>query len=522
MKNIATSAILLLCISSIGFAQPSAPSTVAPATGYQAKSCSLLLDWTAVLGGVYYELQYDTSSTFSSPWMKTTNLTSAWVKDMYFNDRYYWRVRASNGTNFSSWSAVDTFYTMDASIHKSKSPKGGVTVNYTYLDGGKTQDVLYALSATLNWTYHQCLNSLVEVDTMTTFNSPGLKRYTTADSSLVISGFNYGTAYYWRFRQSNAVDTTVWQMTDTFMTIGKPVLFRPTDGQTNVGCANNAVDSALRLDVKPILGSVFYDLELDTSKNFNSPVKQTMLLDSTQTLLSEKVGSAYKDRRYKVFYPGAPLLFGQKYYWRSRAKTLFDVSNWSSVWSFVVEDSIDVVAPAQGSMQNTVTPTFGWVHLPGALGYYLQYDTSATFVQPWAANVAGGGDTIWYTPTSDLIRGETYYWRVQAYNSIDSSTWINRTFSVSPTAGVEEIITNTNLTVTPNPAQGRVMINIEGVNAIGSLEITDLNGRVVLSDQLGYIANIRKWYNVSNLNAGVYVVSLTYGDKLMTQKLVVE
>jgi len=91
---------------------PSAPTLHLPSNGSTTSDNTPYFDWYDVTGAATYELEVDNSSSFSSPEIHRTSLTSSYylASSSLSYGTYYWRVRAkdSNG-NWGSWSGVWSF-----------------------------------------------------------------------------------------------------------------------------------------------------------------------------------------------------------------------------------------------------------------------------------------------------------------------------------------------------------------------------------------------------------------------------
>jgi len=70
--------------------------------------------------------------------------------------------------------------------------------------------------------------------------------------------------------------------------------------------------------------------------------------------------------------------------------------------------------------------------------------------------------------------------------------------------------------VFPNPAKDMVTITTENANDF-SLELTDVTGKTLLNKTYSGVENT---LNISNLNSGIYFISLKTGDKSQTIKIV--
>ena len=351
------------------------------------------LDWDYINDGDYYEYQYDLSPDFDSPELSTGYVAVGTcevelTEPLRFGETYYWRVREYTTIDTTPWSATWSFNTPAALTLV--SPSNNATVNST--------------TVTLDWDYinggtiYEC-----QYDTCATFDSPSLRVGTVAvgTSELTVRYLRLGTTYYWRVREMSAVDTSEWSTVWHFTTGGGiPTLVSPS---------NNATAVRLRptIDWNPISSCDYYDYECDVTPQFNSSELQSGTI---------AVGTSEKQLNQ--------LRYGETYYWRVRIRVGSDTSSWSNVWRFTTANSLALVSPNDGSTLNrTVKPTLDWDYIQDGDYYEYQYDLSANFNTPdlVSGRIAVGTSEI--ELTNPLRFGETYYWRVREYTTLDTSDW---------------------------------------------------------------------------------------------------
>ena len=351
------------------------------------------LDWDFINDGDYYEYQYDLSPDFNSPALVSGQVAVGTsevdiTQPLRFGETYYWRVREYTTIDTTPWSATWSFNTPAALTLV--SPSNNATVNST--------------TVTLDWDYinggtiYEC-----QYDTCATFDSPSLRVGTVAvgTSELTVRYLRLGTTYYWRVREMSAVDTSEWSTVWHFTTGGGiPTLVSPS---------NNATAVRLRptIDWNPISSCDYYDYECDVTPQFNSPELQSGTI---------AVGTSEKQLNQ--------LRYGETYYWRVRIRVGSDTSSWSNVWRFTTANSLALVSPNDGSTLNrTVKPTLDWDYIQDGDYYEYQYDLSANFNTPdlVSGRIAVGTSEI--ELTNPLRFGETYYWRVREYTTLDTSDW---------------------------------------------------------------------------------------------------
>ncbi|HZG01026.1 MAG TPA: hypothetical protein VEY71_08485 [Chitinophagales bacterium] len=73
---------------------------------------TLTLNWTDAFGATSYEVEVDSSQTFTAnPVTYTVSTSSKVLSALQPNTTYYWRVRASDGSNWGAWSPMWSFTT---------------------------------------------------------------------------------------------------------------------------------------------------------------------------------------------------------------------------------------------------------------------------------------------------------------------------------------------------------------------------------------------------------------------------
>jgi hypothetical protein len=402
--------MLLLCAGmNVLFAQLTTPQLYSPSNNSTNMDVSQRLCVTKVSGANYYEIELDTTSNFNSPLKQTLNASSynssysyyyTIVNNLLYGTKYYWRARYTNSTDTSSWSAVWNFTTR------------AVPQLYTPSDNSTNMDVSQRLGVTkLSGTnYYE-----IELDTTSNFNSP-MKQ--TLDASTYYSSYDYyyttvgnllyGTKYYWRARCAHSVDTSGWSAVRNFTTRAVPQLYNPSNNSTNMAVTQ-------QLCVTQLSGSNYYEIELDTTSNFDSPLKQTLNASSYNS-------------SYSYYYTSVSnLLYGTKYYWRARCAHSADTSCWSAVWNFTTRAVPQLYNPSNNSTNMAVTQRLCVTQLSGSNYYEIELDTTYNFDSPLKqtlnASSYNSSYSYYYTSVSNLRYGTKYYWRARCAHSADTTGW---------------------------------------------------------------------------------------------------
>ena len=205
----------------------------------------------------------------------------------------------------------------------------------------------------------------VQVDSNSDFSSPFLDE--TYNSTSGFQGkkpraeLEFSKRYYWRVKNGHKLDTSLWSnryILNYFETFSAPTLTGPSDG-----IRLNTLNFVLRWERvynqwTTNKDTVYYQLQYDTSANFNSPeLKNRYRFNDAET-----TDTAFCQ------------LFNTKYYWRVRIFNTMDTSVWSEVRSFNTADKIYRIEPEEGD--TNIMPSFiDWLSIEGTKGYVLYLDT---------------------------------------------------------------------------------------------------------------------------------------------------
>ncbi|MBL0129564.1 MAG: T9SS type A sorting domain-containing protein [Flavobacteriales bacterium] len=418
----------LLCLPILCFARNSfawnTPQHGSPTDG-TSNWVGVTFNWGAVTGSQYYQIQVDTTGGFSSAALRSA--TTAYINssggnadtqytfaDLYFGRTYHWRVRSWVTGDTSAWSTPWTLQTRD--YVTLSSPASG-TDQWT--------------GTTLNWAVHTGVGFYdMQLDTSAQFNSPVVQLFTktyinstdgNGDTQHATTDLYFGQTYHWRVRARNAVDTTAWVEVRTFITRDYVTLSSPASG------TDQWTGTTLNWAVHTGVG--FYDMQLDTSAQFNSPVVQLF----NKTYINSTDGNG--DTQHAT----TDLYFGQTYHWRVRARNAVDTTAWVEVRTFITRNYVTLTSPNDGQLNvNTAGVTLNWAPHPTVGIYQLEWDTTNLFnsgalqqaQKSYINNTDGNSDT--QQASGALLMDQVYFWRVRAWNAVDTSAWTQRVFTTGP------------------------------------------------------------------------------------------
>jgi hypothetical protein len=404
------------------FTTTDAPTLTSPSDGaILSNSVKPNIRWTEITGASKYIYQCDTSSSFDSPMCLTYTYTGysssgANPNQLHFGKTYYLRMKATNTneSDTSAWSAVRRFTTSDAPILS--SPSDG------YVYSSSVTPTLQCTSITGAAKY------IFQWDTTATFSSPLCGSTVKTTYSASVGPLKLGTTYYWHAQatNSNNSDTSSWSTVWSFTTGGSiPTLSSPSNGST-------AIRLRPTLDWNAVSSCDYYDYECDTTPQFNSPELQ-----------SGAIAAGTSEVRLNQ------LRYGTTYYWRVRIRLNSDTSSWSTVWRFTTAGAIALTSPSNGStLSRTIKPTLDWDYINDGDYYEYQYDLSPDFDSPELSTGYVAVGTSEVELTEPLRFGETYYWRVREYTTIDTTPW-SETWSLNTPGEI----------VLVSPANGTTLTN---------------------------------------------------------------
>ncbi len=374
--------------------------------------------WNCFYGSTGYTLQVDTTPTFSSPILRTVEVSSSvsstgsvsqYVYNMRYGTMYYWRVRAYHTQDTSDWSVVRQFHTGTGMRLYDPSNSDSTGTYYTRQ----------------NFQWYNSYGStgyLLQLDTTPDFSSPHLRTTSIAISatntnetlSQYLYNMHYGKMYYWRMRAYNTQDTSDWSEVRHFHTRADMRLYGPA----NTDSTGNHVTRQY-FQWYNSYGSTGYIIQWDTLPDFSTAQVYTSIPTNYASNNDETLGQYIYNMHY-----------GKMYYWRMRAYNNADTSEWSAVRHFHTRANMSLYGPSNtDSTGNYYTrQNFQWYNSYGSTGYIIQWDTLPDFS---TAQVYTSIPTNSATNTSETFGqylynmhyGKMHYWRMRAYNTQDTSEW---------------------------------------------------------------------------------------------------
>jgi uncharacterized delta-60 repeat protein len=165
---------------------------------------NLAFDWSNAFGATSYEIDIDVAQNFSSSQTYTASSSNTSINGLLPNTQYYWRVRASDGSNWGSYSSVWSFTTLSLNNFNLIIPaNNSVNQNFT--------------SLALDWSNNVGATTYeIQMDTTQNFSTTP-QTYTSPNSNFTVNLLPSKT-YFWRVRAGVGSTWGQWTSTWNFTT----------------------------------------------------------------------------------------------------------------------------------------------------------------------------------------------------------------------------------------------------------------------------------------------------------------
>ncbi|MCX7880230.1 MAG: hypothetical protein N2517_06180 [Ignavibacteria bacterium] len=464
-----------------------APPKIVSPPNTSETSVSVVFKWKIDQPRATFEFQVSDTSDFRDFRRiifdyKGLSTDSIALKMPRFNKKYFWRVRASDAFCISSWSATSWFKT------KLQAP-----VN-TFPPNNSTK---LPLRVQFEWEKPEgATNYQIQVSPDPQFRNIEFGLNGILTNSVVISGLEPVTKYFWRVRALNDDDTSRWSNVFNFTTgpnpLEIPVLYYPT---------NNASEqpTTLRFVWSKIPRATYYELQLSNDLNFHTIVHQIKNITDTSYVISNL--STYTD-----------------YFWRVQAYNDSTTSLWSAIWRFrtvppVPQGPVLLIQPYNETTGLGTVVTLYWTSIQYSYYYHLQVSKEDPDFKKTNLVVDDSVLINHYRYITDLEYNKKYYWHVRAYNSAGSTPWSDTWWFKTMVSDVEEI--QTPYLFSFNEITKTLLIHIPKENCnSANIEIFDLLGNRWVRKDFVNSANIFE-VSCSNLPNGAYIVRFYLGGKYL-------
>jgi photosystem II stability/assembly factor-like uncharacterized protein len=333
-----------------------------------------------------------------------------------------------------------------------------------------------------------------------TFTSPMAETIVHISNDESLRKFNdqlFGTQYFWRMRMKSIHGLSEWSGSWSYNTRATVALDKPNDGDDEQN-----LDQELSWK-KQMSDRVSYEIEVDEDPDFGSPI----FMATTEVSIAAEL-----------------LKFGVEYNWRVRALHALDISDWSDSRTFTTINTVFLESPANNEVDVKISPLLTWEAQTGIGGYQAQVSTTNNFGNVLVSEYVPVAENSLIVPMV-LDKDAVFYWRVRAYNGLDTSGWSETwSFRTLPPVGIDEPGLSGTVSVYPNPAENTVYIQVKDQKSVSlHLAVTDLVGKkVVEKDFIADAGTNTLPVDVSKLQNGIYILRISDNESSFTKKLVIK
>lgn len=349
---------------------------------------------------------------------RVTAAKSVWTVPVTLADNtpYFWRVRASDGTTFSSW-AVGRFFVNTVNdaptVPVIASPADGTTVSLTTPTLSITNST-DPENDTVTYGFEVFSDSLLTQKVADVANlAAGAPALTNGGSTswTVTPALSNTTLYFWRASATDSHGAKTVSATGNFLVDTSraapdaPALVAPATG---VAVATNSVDLTVANSLRPSGTTLTYFFELDRSQTFAGP----NIIRS---------GSVVEGGANTVF-TATGLVENAHYYWRAKSSDAVGLTDSQWTYGDFVVDTVNntpsvpgAINPGNNAWVTTTTPLFTLapsVDPEGdAIAYRIEVYSDAALTAKVIDRLT---NNLSWLVDAQLADDTRYYWRVRA------------------------------------------------------------------------------------------------------------
>ncbi len=498
MKKV-LSTIIFISLACVGFALTTMfpPTLVAPINSVTNQMPNTFMNWNAVPGAFSYKVQICADSNFIvSPKNYSTTLTALTTSNLHFDTKYFWRVKAIGVNDSSAWSTLGKFFSIP-------------TVTITKPDNGSTNR---NVSAYFKWNVISGLTHYeYQLDSSNTFSSPLLVTgiISPLKSDAMSKQLAFGTHYFLRMRAAHADDTSAWSALTDFTTLADLANLTPADNETTRYTPITTLEWNW-------VGASYYDYSISVDTSFTSPMLLSCDTSKMVKLALDTIIRANTET----------LLFGQKYYWKVRARNIWGTSNWSHFTSFTTLYNFGLFTPANNSFNVPLAATFTWDSIKNVDYFILEVADNFPFTGAKSFVIPSNMYTYTLGTADHLLYDKDYWWRMRTSTGVDTSYWSNTyKFRSAFGVGIETTsgIDNNSVAIYPNPSfNGKVNLQITSSNNQEvKLSLINMVGQEVYKQQLDVTVGSNSFsLDLNNNDNGIYFLKIYNNDNTLTRKII--
>ena len=367
----------------------SKPELITPSADTINVSSELYFSWNQIAGADYYNLEISESNLFNSITLDSNKIFNNFIvlKNFQTDKHYFWRVKAIRSTDSSAWSEINGFYTLlqKPSLVYPLNLQTKLSVN-TKFEWAKTES---AASYLLQVSLFSDFMTLI-IDSNIVLSEQFLPQELPPNKEI-----------FWRIRAEKGTMHSNWSDTWSFITDKGLQLATPKLNSPKNNSKSNVSGDFIWTKIDK---AITYSIQVSLTNDF-------------KTNLINKYNQSNNIFHFTDF------LFETTYYWRVKAHSLFDSSQFSETWMMKTipqKNIITLLNPGNDQLQVPISGRLTWDSISNKDFYILELSSDSLF-----KTIVTDSNKIInaYYDYSGLNLNSTYYWRVRFLKADDYSPW---------------------------------------------------------------------------------------------------
>ena len=367
----------------------SKPELISPSHDSLNVETDVNFSWNKVSGAEYYKLEISESYLFNPIIVSSNNILepNILLKNFDFDKKYYWRVKALRNTDSSDWSAISNYSTL---LEKT---------TLTYPLNFQTKIVV---NPKLEWEKSESAATyLLQVSITNDFSSFVIDTGNILTNQFATLELPPNKELFWRVKVVNGTKHSDWSDTWSFITDKGLQLTTP-----KLNSPKNTADN-----------STFGDfIWTKVDKAFSYSLQVSLYADFKKNVIN---ASNLTNNSYHF----ENLEYETIYYWRVKAFSLYDSSQFSETWMMKTlphSNTITLLSPGNDQLQIPVKGQLTWDEVIEKDYYNLQLSSDPLFI----TNLIDSNNIKnTYLDYNNLNQNLMYYWRVRFKKSDVYSQW---------------------------------------------------------------------------------------------------
>lgn len=179
---------------------------------------------------------------------------------------------------------------------------------------------------------------------------------------------------------------------------------------------------------------------------------------------------------------------------------------------YVIRDVTGTVVFTKENLSNN-TQYKDTLSLPDGCYTFELFDSDNDGLKYWA-NTAQGNGSIRFRKYSNNVS-------VKSFNP-EFGHSLKYSFTIGGYTSIQEPDTQKQFDVYPNPTQGEFTLDLINYSGMQTVQVYDLNGRLVFTDRFNPQGNGIKNYDLGHLKPGMYIIRLSDEHSHATKRLIIE